>query len=251
MEFYDLSKEERARLVEKITETVKRDLENGNVAGIRRYASNNDTYVRKNTYLIIGRLYRGYPDIRQCILVTLKSLFEDEDKRVRQTVVYALGEIGKTDADKVLGMLETALKDKHVRNAVVGALKQMSASNPQLTLRFAKKFLHHPDPIIRRTVIHGIELRGRTHPEEILPLLAELQNDPDKNVKKMMVHVLGQISYKKGCLEKVVSSLKNWENKKLVDKAVKEILSVHKRYERFSARYYKEAKEYVEQEFNM
>jgi hypothetical protein len=29
-------------------------------------------------------------------------------------------------------------------------------------------------------MIHGIELRGRTHPEEVLPILAEVQDDPDK-----------------------------------------------------------------------
>ena len=58
--------------------------------------------------------------------------------------------------------------------------------------------------MIRRAVVDGIELRGRTHPEEILPLLKEVQSDPDKKVRRRMIHVLGQISYKKGCLEKVV-----------------------------------------------
>ena len=45
--------------------------------------------------------------------------------------------------------------------------------------------------------MHGIELRGRTHPEEILPLLKEVQSDPDKKVRRMVIHVLGQTSYKK------------------------------------------------------
>ncbi len=78
------------------------------------------------------------------------------------------------------------------------------------------KFLNHPGPKIRREMIHGIELRGRTHPEEVLPLLAEVQHDPNKKIREMVVHVLGQISYKKGCLEKVVGALKIWENRELV-----------------------------------
>ena len=70
----------------------------------------------------------------------------------------------------------------------------MGAKNPSHTLEFARKFLHHHDPKIRREIVHGIELRGRTHPEEILPLLEELQNDPDKKVRATVIHVLGQIN---------------------------------------------------------
>ena len=31
-----------------------------------------------------------------------------------------------------------------------------------------------------------------------------------------LIHVLGQIAYKNGCLKTVVEDLKTWENKKLV-----------------------------------
>jgi hypothetical protein len=64
----------------------------------------------------------------------------------------------------------------------------------------------------------------------------------------MIVHVLGQISYKKGCLEKVISALRTWENREIVEKALKEILDVHKRYERFSAKSYCEARDYIERQ---
>jgi len=45
-----------------------------------------------------------------------------------------------------------------------------------------------------------------THPEDILPFPAELQNDQDRRVRETIIHVLRQISYEKGCLEKVVSA---------------------------------------------
>lgn len=253
MGFYDLSKEERKKLVNEIKDSIKMDLEHCNFKNIRKYASNEDTYIRKYTYLSIGKLYRDREDLRDCILTVLKELFEDRDEKVRQTVVYALGEIGKIDAESVFEMLDRALNDEHhsVRNAVIGALKQMGEKNPVPTLKYAKKFLHHPDPKVRREIIHGIELRGRTHPEDILPLLAELQNDPDRNVKKTIVHVLAQISYKEGCLEKVVSALKKWENKELVERAIKEILEVHKRYEKFSAKSFEGAKEYIREQMKI
>lgn len=251
MGFYDLSKEERLKLVEKIEKTVKQDLENRSYNKIKQYASDEDTYIRKNTYLIIGKLYRECLGLREKILIVLKILLKDENEKVRQTVVYALSEIGKIDAEKIMGMLEIALDDSHhsVINAVIGAIKQMGEKNPKPTLKFAKKFLHHPDPKIRREIVHGIELRGRTHPEDVLPLLAELQNDTDKKIKEMIVHVLGQISYKKGCLEKTVNALKMWNNKELVKMALKEIMDVHKRYEKFSAKSCRDAKEYLENKF--
>lgn len=76
-------------------------------------------------------------------------------------------------------------------------------------------------------MLHGLELRGRTHPEDVLPILAEYQNDSEKKVIDTIVHILGQISYKKGCLERVVSSLKGWENTDLINRALKEIVIVH------------------------
>lgn len=42
----------------------------------------------------------------------------------------------------------------------------------------------------------------------------------------MVIHVLGPINYKEGCLEKVVQILRRWENKALVDEALEEILYV-------------------------
>lgn len=238
--------------MKEIKQVIEHDLRCGIVENILKYAADHDTYIRKNTYIILGCLYRDRQDMRESILSVLDALFVNKDEKVRQTVVYALGEIGKIDAQKVLKLFEKALEDEQpsVGRAVTGALKQMGQKNPTSTLEFAKRFLHHPDPKIRRKIIHGIELHGRTHPEDILPLLTEVQNDPNRDVRKIITHVISQISYKKGCLEKVISTLKGWENKELVEKALKEILEVHKRYEKFSAKSFDKAKEYIEHQFN-
>ena len=49
-----------------------------------------------------------------------------------------------------------------------------------------------------------------------------------------LVHVIGQISYKKGCLEKVMTDIITWENKDLITDAIAEIIDVHDRYRNFS-----------------
>ena len=138
--------------------------------------------------------------------------------------------------------------DKHhsPRNAVIGSIKKMGEVNPEPVLHWAKKYLHHADKEIRREICHGIELRGRKYPQDILPLLKELQHDKTARVRNTLVHVLGQIAYKKGCLEIVTAHLKNWENKQLVADAFIEIIDVHRRYRNFSALMQDQACQYIE-----
>jgi hypothetical protein len=110
----------------------------------------------------------------------------------------------------------------------------MGEVNPVPVLSWAKTYLLHEDKEVRRQICHGIELRGRKFPQDILPLLKQLQFDKRKRVKNTLVHVLGQISYKKGCLSIVLEEIKNWENIDLVQEALTEIIDVHDRYGKFS-----------------
>ena len=126
----------------------------------------------------------------------------------------------------------------------------MGQKNPVPVLHWAKKYLHHPDKEIRREVCHGIELRGRTHPENILPLLKELQYDTTARVRNTLIHVIGQISYKKDCLPTVIKELKKWDNVALVQKAILEIIDVHDRYRDFACLSQEEAAKYIESHFN-
>lgn len=249
MSFYDLSGKEREELLGKIEEEIKKDIEAKSSNNLLKYFSDEDTYIRKAAYQAVGRLYISVPSLKQNILQVLTKLFTNSDEKVRQTVVNTLGEIGKKDAGKALPIFENAMVDEShlVRNAVIGSLKKMGEKNPKPVLDFSKKFLHHENPEIRRQAVHGIELRGRTHPEDILPLLEELQDEQIKRVRDVVVHVLGQISYKKGCLEKVISALKKWKNKEIVQSTLAEILETHKAYEKFSAKSYTEAKKYIDQ----
>jgi HEAT repeat protein len=251
MQFYDLDKDARQKLVKKIENEVLNDIKIGKSDRIKTRAADTDTYIRKTVYQAIGKLYKSDKSLRTKILALLEHLYENDDERIRQTMAYALGEIGKTDADSILGMLEKALHDNHhkVRNAVIGSLKQMGEKNPKPTLAFAEKAIHHNDPKVRREIVHGIELRGRTHPQDVLPLLKKVQHDQSKLVIDTIIHVIGQISYKKGCLAKVVSELRKWDNQELVRKALTEIVEVHENYAKFSAMTATEAEDYIKDNF--
>lgn len=247
MAFYDLPKEERIRLVDQIQNDLLKDLYDATTKAFIDYFCNEDTYVRKSTYLSVGRIYISHVDLQPTILPLLATLLSSLDEKTRQTAINAAGEIGKVDFAKIESFMEKGLFDSHsiVRNAVIGSIKKMGEKNPHPVMAFARRFLHHEDKEIRREICHGIELRGRTHPEDILPLLKELQFDKTSRVRNTLVHVIGQISYKKGCLKTVLTEIETWENRPLVEKAVLEIVDVHKRYAKFSSLSQDEAKAFI------
>jgi HEAT repeat protein len=251
MSFYELSKEERIKLVDKMNREILAELKSDKNKFILTYFSDEDTYIRKTGYLAIGKIYKAHQELQKTILILLNTLFKSENEKIRQTAINAAGEVGIVDFKPIEKLMEQGLFDEHhsVRNAVIGSIKKMGEKNPKPTLAFAKQFLHHEDKEIRREICHGIELRGHTHPEDILPMLKELQFDKTARVRNTLVHVIGQIAYKKGCLETVIADLKTWENKELVADAIEEIIDVHDRYKNFTIKTQEEAIRYIEENY--
>ena len=248
MSFYDLPVAQREKLIGQMEKLIAGDLSSGNDVHIRQYASDSDTYIRKNCYLILSRLYATDDQNRKIILSVMDSLSLSEDEKIRQTAVYTLGEIGKKDFNAVESRLDIFLKDTHhsVKNGLTGAIKQMGEKNPEPVIKWAKTKLKSCDPEMRLKILHGLELRGRTHPEDILPLIKDFLHEKiDKKTRKMLIHIIGQISYKKGCIEKVAIELKTWDDKEFVAECIQEIIEVHKNYEKFSVLNSKEAEEYL------
>jgi hypothetical protein len=253
MGFYELDKKQRLKLVDKINNEILSEINTKQNEHIKIYFADEDTYIRKAAYLAMGKIYKSNPAIQAEIIFLLEKLLKSNNEKVRQTSMNAAGEIGIIDFDTVAHFFDIGLFDPHhtVRNAVIGSVKKMGQKNPWPVLNWAKKYLHHEDKEVRREICHGIELRGRTHPQDILPLLKELQFDSTAKVKNTLVHVLGQIAYKKGCLATVISHLKLWDNKSLVLKALDEIIDVHNRYKNFSILTQKQAIEYIDKHYKL
>ena len=251
MAFYDLSKQEREQLVTTISSDLLQEFEAGKLKKTISYFSDEDTYIRKSAYTATGRIYADSKKYQSTIIKLLGDLLQHEDYKVRQTVINAAGEIGKKDFATVQSFFDTGLFDKHhsPRNAVIGSIKKMGEVNPKPVLAWAKKYLRHPDKEIRREICHGIELRGRKYPQDILPLLKELQHDKTARVRDTLVHVIGQIAYKKDCLPTVIAHLKTWENAPLVTDALKEIIDVHHRYRDFAAMTQEQARQYIAENY--
>ena len=248
MAFYELSKAERVKVVDKIGHEIQVEFENGSTVRIIRLFSDDDTYIRKAAYQSVGKIYRQNKYLQSKILDVLFTFMSNNNEKVRQTTINAVGEIGKSDFERVTTFFDKALFDEHhsVRNAVIGSLKKMIKNNPKPILIWAEGYIENDDAEIRREICHGIELRGRQSPGDILPLLKKLQFEEKARVRNTLIHVLGQISYKKDCLRTVISELNNWDNNKVVKDAIVEIIDVHKRYEKFAYLSQKQAIEYIE-----
>jgi hypothetical protein len=245
--FYDLSKQKRTDLVSLIQKDILTGLKTSDKKKLIAHFKDEDTYIRKSAYLSVGRIYLANKALQLKTIAMLDMLLRENDFKIRQTVINAAGEIGKADFKTVQHFFDTGLFDEHhaPRNAVIGSIKKMGEVNPKPVLQWAKKYLHHADREIRREICHGIELRGRKFPQDILPLLQELQHDKTARVRNTLIHVLGQIAYKKGCLETVVEQLNAWENKQLVEEALEEIIDVHDRYRNFAALTQEQARQYI------
>jgi len=246
--FYNLTKDERKQRVEQILRDIQSDIEKKSSTKSLNYFSDDDTYIRKAAYQSVGKIYFSTKPLQVQVVALLGKFVKHKNEKVRQTAVNAAGEIGMKEFEAVERFFDVGLFDEHhsVRNAVIGSVKKMGEKNPKPVLRWAKKYLHHEDKEVRREICHGIELRGRTHPQDILALLKELQHEKTARVRNTLVHVLGQIAYKKGCLKTVVAELKTWDNDALVADAYEEIIDVHDRYRDFAVKTQAAAKAYID-----
>lgn len=239
MKFYDLSKEERKEFVSNMKSELVIDFKSQKFDKFLEYGQDEDTYIRKNCYLNIARIYSEESNLRNIISSLLKREIKNSNELVRQTIVYTVGEIGRKipkDFDNIKIIFDLGIFDAsyRVQNAVVGALKRFGEKQPTIMLDYVNSHLTIDNSKLRAKLIHGMELRGRTHPEDVLPVLEKMQHDHSLAVQKKIIHVLGQISYKKGCLTKVLNNLKHWENIDLVKKAIEEIKQVHLNYINFA-----------------
>ena len=107
MAFYDLNKSERIELVDKINQHILSELKSGKTKFILDYFSDEDTYIRKTGYLAIGKIHLANKTLHTSIFKLLEKLMKHENEKVRQTVVNAAGEIGKTDFKSIEQFMKT------------------------------------------------------------------------------------------------------------------------------------------------
>ena len=72
--------------------------------------------------------------------------------------------------------------------------------------------MKNSDADVRRQAVHGVELRGRKAPTEILPILKSGLGDISKRVRDMVAHVISEVGNKKHGFNILIEALDEWAN---------------------------------------
>lgn len=246
MELRKLSKDKKHIHMDKISNEIICGLDSKVYENILTHASNKDNQVRKLVSTVLAGAHRDN-SLKESLSKLFEEMGKSEDEKVRKTLILAAGEIGKRNAEDIFSILESGMNDRNemVQKTAISVLKVMCEINPVPSLEFVSRLIEHENPAIRKGIVHGLELRGKKCPEDILPILRSVQNEKHKSVVNVIIHVVGRISYKKGSIEKVVEELKTWTNKWLVKKSAQEIISFHKKHTKFANRTPEEITDYL------
>lgn len=90
--FYDLKPAEREAYKISLKRRLRDDALVNRPDGWLEVFSHEDTYVRREAYLAVAKLYRDVVDLRSNIMRILDKLFKSPDPLVRQTVINSYGE---------------------------------------------------------------------------------------------------------------------------------------------------------------
>lgn len=101
----ELPKEAKDRFLEALRADIELDLALGTYENIRKYASDTDEYVRKNTYIVLGKIYSTHFHLKDQVYFAVDRLLKDANSQIRQTAVLAFGELMKLDARRAIDLL--------------------------------------------------------------------------------------------------------------------------------------------------
>ena len=105
IKFSELPKEAKDKFLEALKLEIERDLAKGSLDNIRKYASDTDEFVRKNTYLILGKYFSTQIQLKDKVYIAVDQLLRDTNSQIRQTAVLAFAEMMKLDPRKTIPLL--------------------------------------------------------------------------------------------------------------------------------------------------
>ena len=92
MSYYDLSKVERTNVVAEMSALIHSEILSNKHRNIYNYFDDPDTYIRRNAYLIIGKIFYEKTHLQYYIIHLLEVLLKEESHYIRQTVLNTAGE---------------------------------------------------------------------------------------------------------------------------------------------------------------
>lgn len=231
--FKELAKEEQTKMKREITEAIELAIAYDDATRVLAYFDHEDPDIRRAACHAVGRLYRHTREDRpkrEMLLLLLERLYGNLSDRVREVTICACAEIASRNFSVVEPLLVRGMHDRSrtVREAVTHSLRAVSRKNPSI-LRFCEEHIVSPEPEVRGLICLGLILRGKTHPQDVMGLLKKIQHDDHPQVRKALVHTLGQISLEPEGFAYVEEELSSWRNPELYEAFREEALGVQRR----------------------
>lgn len=170
------------------------------------YSSN----VKAKALWLLGEMGLKYPLQVQGYIDKIASYLENEDPKLRERSVNALGRIGRADYKLVIPYLEKLMKmreDKadNVRLSFVWACENIATNAPHLYYEELKLFYDLIQDTSDRVRIEAPEMFrviGKRKPEYVEPYLEKLQWFVDNDTRPVVrIHCAGAIRITKKALE--------------------------------------------------
>ena len=124
------------------------------------------------------------------VLKLSEIALQDEDDDVQTSASYALGQLVDHGSAEALLTLQKVAATSKSTEALIAAIRTLSAYRPDQHHEYFYKCLTHPDDRLRQLGVIGL---GRSESPESAATLLRMLNDASPHVKRLAVHALGQL----------------------------------------------------------
>ena len=166
--------------------------------------------VKAKALWLLGEMGLKYPMEMECHVEDIVSYLDDDNPKLRERSVNAIGRIGRADNDLVIVYMDKLMKLKddesfNVRHAFIWACENIATSNPDLfcdKLDIFYEMISDSEDKVRIEAPEMFRVIGKTRPNCVKHYLKKLEyfaeNDENRIVR---IHSAGAIRITKKALE--------------------------------------------------
>ena len=177
-----------------------------------------DREIRESAIYSLGQINRS--DVANVLIQIARS---DPDRKIRQTALYWIGQSARSDKEAAFQVLKDfALdqkQDREVRESAIYSLKEIKGEESlDLFIQIAK---NDPDERIRSTALYWIGQSANRDPEKVFKIYKEFlqdKNQPTK-VRESVIYSLSQLHHE-GVADLLIQTAKNEPEERLQSSAI-------------------------------
>lgn len=167
--------------------------------------------VKAKALWLLGEMGLRYPIEMECHVKDIVSYLDDDNPKLRERSVNAIGRIGRADENLIIPYLDKLMKmrydeSKNVRHAFIWACENIATNAPELfceKLEIFHEMISDSSQKVRIEAPEMFRVIGKQKPEYVKPYLEKLEwiaeNDENPTVR---IHSAGAVRITKKALKK-------------------------------------------------